>query len=79
MTNPYFDLPPPAASTRLAHAHVAWLAELQQWQLAAWRRAALTTIGLMSLSWAMPPLPQPLTVAERMAALSLIVVTGGRA
>ena len=78
MPNPYVDLLPHAAGARLARAHLAWLAELQQWQLVAWRRAALTTIGLMSLSWALPPPPQPLTVAERMAALALSVVAGGR-
>ena len=78
MPNPYVDLPPHAAGARLIRAHLAWLVEMQQWQLAAWHRAALTTMGLMSLTWVLPPPPQPMTVAERMAVLSMTVVAGGR-
>lgn len=78
MVNPYVDMPPGHASVRLAHAHLAWLRELQLWQMAAWYHVVLASISLMSLSWTVPVPEQPLTVTERMAALSMTVVVGGR-
>lgn len=78
MVNPYVDMLPGPASVRLARARLAWLSELQLWQLAAWHHVAVVSIGLMSLSWMVPPPEQPPTVAERMAARSMTVVVGGR-
>jgi hypothetical protein len=81
VTNPYIGMLPGQANVHITHAYayayLAWLWEVQQWQLAAWHQVALVSISLIGLSWEPLP-PQPLTVAERMAALSMKVVAGGR-
>jgi hypothetical protein len=79
LANPYIDMQPGPAGIRLIQARMAWLMELQQWQLAAWRHAVLTSTGFVSLTWALPPQPQPPTVAERMASRSMWVIAGGKA
>jgi hypothetical protein len=78
IANAYFDLPASEAGARLLDAHTTWLREMQQWQAAAWHHAALVYIGMLSLSWVLPAPPQPQTVSERIAALSMTVVAGGR-
>ena len=79
MANPYFDLPAGEARIRLLQVHANWLREMQQWQAAAWRHAALVYLGMLSLGWALPPPPPRPTVAERMASRSMWVVAGGKA
>lgn len=78
MANPYSDLPASEAGARLLQAHTIWPREMQHWQAADWRHTAMVCVGMLSLSRAPPPAPQPQTRSERTAALSMTVVTGGR-